>query len=187
MTIYVDWSDKTNLSLIPVLKTNALTLEMIDRVRASDDEDKKEIIEGFSRNLQAGKLWDMTCLKPFWTGKQSEESIRLSGPGYSQNNDLHPLGSRVKEHQYGMTEFVQLLMDQPIEIRYDINVMCHLVRSLCVHNVTTKEENTLLSQNNQDYERCGIKLVVVEEREGIENTNYIPLTEPPASLEKFFR
>ena len=85
------------------------------------------------RNIQV-KMWDKANTKKFFTGKITKAALES--------------GERVKEHWYGATRLsLDIIEMQEPTIE---NIVSEIENKL-TWNYTTKEENYILANNNQDY------------------------------------
>lgn len=79
----------------------------------------------------------------FWTGLQTEACAGKSKTKLS------------KEHEYGLKR----LSEEILNSNWTKEEMINQIKEKANWNYTTKEENQLLKQNGQDYEKLGIRLI----------------------------
>ena len=85
------------------------------------------------RNIQV-KIWDKANTNKFFTGKISKDALET--------------GERVKEHWYGATQLSLDIMEME---NPTIEKIVSEIENKLTWNYTTKKENYILANNNQDY------------------------------------
>jgi hypothetical protein len=103
---------------------------------------KPHLKEHYKRIIQV-KAWDSANTNIFWSGKITEAAL------------LVPKKERCKEHEYGTTALALdiLALENPT-----IEEIIKELKTKLVWNWTTREENMILRNNDQDYSKIS-KLV----------------------------
>lgn len=96
-------------------------------------ERKPQYFDLIKRNIQV-KIWDKANTKAFFTGKITKNALEN--------------GERVREHWYGATPLALDIINMETPT---IEKIVNEIKTKLTWNYTTKEENWILANNNQDY------------------------------------